>query len=129
MRNGYNATYHSNPITQLKNWLKDIPIEPLPNEIELEKNLSEYDLVIADSNIISLYPKHLHPILMKYCVFTFVGKQCLKSIFDITNKNIIGRLKKNSHKFDQLKNLTNASSVTFSDISKSLPMAEIITLF
>ena len=107
--NNYDVTFYSNHIVQLKEWLPDIEVKPWPALEDCEKELSRYDLVLADNVSIVGKPyqkEENYPLLSKKYVYIALGHIDSRFKWDHTSriKDLFSGVK-----FNKLANLASCS--------------------
>ncbi len=132
-RNDYQVTFYGTPLLQLQKWLPNILIKPLPKGERIREVFSRYDLVISHQHIVDLYENViLIDEFAKFCVFIFLGKNVkdeLQHKVLIDHKKRLEKIINDQNKLQKLLPLLQVSNISFSDISRTLPLVETMRIF
>jgi heptosyltransferase-3 len=128
--NDYQVTLFSTPFSHLKKWLPNVLLKPLPVGEDIRKVFSGYDLVISIPPIVDLY-KNTVPAdeFANFCVFIYVGKNEFRYKVNVNHTDRLKKIINDPNKLQKILPLLRASDVTFSDISRTLPLAETMKIF
>jgi ADP-heptose:LPS heptosyltransferase len=125
--NGFKVTLYNNFIAQLKSWTSGITIKPWPKIEECDKELSDYDLVIADYGSIlgkEYHKEEEYPLLARKYLYLGFGKVDSKMSFDHSERL---KTKLSPEKYNKLKNII--SSYSWQGKNNKLSQIENIELF
>lgn len=128
--NDYQVTFFNTPFSHLQKWLPNILVKALPEGEYVKKVFSEYDLVISIPPIVDLY-KNTVPAceFAKFCVFIYTGKNEFRYKVNVDYANRLKKMINDQNKLPKILPLLKASSVAFSDISRTLPLVETMKIF
>jgi hypothetical protein len=126
-RNGFQVTYYSDYIHQLRNWLFNITTKPLPKIEHITTVLTNHDIVFCTSYFISKHNQKYQNIIKQHCIIIFMGQHDQYKQSLIKQQQYIATKIKDPAIQAKLSPLLNAGSKSFSAISKTLPLTDTIT--
>lgn len=129
VRNGFEVTLFSNPISQLNEWFPAITILPYPKKENLHETLAAFDLTLSDaySEITKDTPQEDFSKLARQYVFFCMAKFDRDLVFDMSK--IINEKFTDTTKREKLLPLVKATGVVINRLDDVEPMAGRVAIF